>query len=586
MRSHHLLIATGFLFIAACDESETLVSSTDTSNGDAGAVDTGPIYENCFNGVDDNEDLLIDCADSQCRSLDICREFECPDGRIGSQIGYPAFTESTEGTGNNLAGSCGGQGGEELALLWEAPADGDYWIDTRGRSYDTVLYILEGCGGDEIACNDDAANPPSLRSEILLTAEAEAEYLIVVDGYDVVNGPDGDEFQLNITPVLMPSEIGFCGDGRDNDEDGVSDCDDDDCVLFNACLPLEQLTEISSGVSHTCARSEDRSYCWGSSGSGELGVIDATPTARPVALQRSWSGLSAGSDFTCGLDDAAQTWCWGSGNWGRLLRPVEEGDAPEPILLPLPAAQQVAVGWNHNCAALTDGTVRCWGYNGSGQLGDGESGGLGSEAVEAVGVANARDVSAGAQSSCAVTDGGELWCWGGNGNGQIDASAEWTVPLPTRILDAVAATTVGGNHICALLENGQVQCRGANWSGQLGDGGTTERRQFATTAIENRVTSLDCGSGHCCAVDEFGGMWCWGANGWGQLGTGDNETALIPTRLEGHQLWTAVETGQNTTCAMTDESQAWCWGGNSSGQLGDATRTNSFSPRRVLRPTD
>ncbi len=583
MRSLHTLIAVAASLIAAgCDDPEVLDSASGSDTVDMGGTDTGPVFENCFNGIDDNGDLLIDCADIQCRTLDLCRVFECPDGRIGSAIGYPAFTESTEGTGNNLAGSCGGQGGEELALLWVAPANGDYWIDTRGQSYDTVLYILDGCGGEEIACNDDALSPPSLRSEILLSATAGAEYLIVVDGYDVVNGPDGDEFQINITPVSLPSEVGFCGDGRDNDQDGQADCDDDDCVDFDACLPLEGVTEISTGVSHTCARAGDSTYCWGSNRNGQLGVLGANSTPRPVALEANLVELSTGSDFTCGLDAGSSTWCWGNQNWDRLMRPAEEGNAPEPILMDTPPTRQVAVGWNHNCAAMLDGTVLCWGYNGAGQLGSGAQDNV-VEPVSPQGLSGVLSVGAASQTSCAVTDDGGLWCWGGNGGGQINDSGERSIPNPEQILDNVVSVAVANNHLCALTDSGRVFCRGANWNGQLGDGGTTERRQFVSATIENRVVAVDCGSGHCCAVDEFGGMWCWGANDWGQLGMGNNETARVPTQLDSSQRWTAVDAGQNSTCALSDESHAWCWGSNGSGQLGDATRTNALSPRRVLR---
>lgn len=565
----------------ACDRAEVLGSEFDVPDATIGS-DTEPVFENCFNGADDNGDQLIDCADPDCRSLSACREFSCPDGILGDVIGYPAFEASTEGASNNLAGSCGGQGGEELALLWTAPADGDYWIDTRGHSYDTVLYILDGCDGEELLCNDDALSPPSLRSEVLLTAEASEDYLIVVDGYDVVNGPDGDEFQLNITPVDLPSEVGFCSDQRDNDEDGVQDCDDDDCLEFEACLPLEGVVEIEAGNNHTCATTDQTTYCWGAGGVGQLGVGATTATARPLPLDARWHQVSAGSEFTCGVSSSAELYCWGTSNWGRLLRPQEDGHANAPHAVGIADVVDVSVGWNHVCAAMSEGDVLCWGYNGSGQVGNGDTGGAMEDATE-VPVSDARSVDVGAQTSCAIDHANLLWCWGSNGNGQIDEERQWSVLVPLPIAADVLSAANGDNHLCALFESGQVQCRGANWSGQLGTDRVNERREFGPVAVPNPAVSVDCGSAHCCALDEGGTIWCWGANGWGQLGTGDNETRFSPVAVDVETEFVSVTTGQNTTCARSSAGEAWCWGANSSGQLGDATRANSWTPRRVLR---
>lgn len=577
-------IFAAILLAFSCEDADDRSSSLDVP--DTGAdVEPVRVHENCFNGIDDNGDQLIDCADPDCRSLALCREFDCPDGVLGDAVGYPAFEASTEGATNNLAGSCGGQGGEELALLWTAPADGDYWIDTRGRSYDTVLYVLDGCDGDELACNDDAQSPPSLRSEVRLSAEAGRDYLIVVDGYDVVNGPDGDDFQLNITPVDLPNESGFCHDGRDNDEDGVQDCDDDDCVAFEACLPLAGVVEIAAGNNHTCASTDEATYCWGSGGAGQLGVGEQISSPRPIRLDSRWEGLSASSEFTCATSPVSELFCWGTTNWGRLLRPQDEGNALEPHAVGIAGVADVAVSWNHVCAAMENGDVLCWGDNGAGQVGTGETGGA-VETATRVPISDAVSVAIGSQTSCALDEGGALWCWGGNGNGQIDETRDWSVLEPVRILAGVRSVTHGDNHLCALLESGQIQCRGANWSGQLGVERVNERRTFAAVPVPNPAVSLACGSAHCCAVDEIGAAWCWGANGWGQLGSGDNETRFAPAVVEVEIEFAAVSAGQNSTCALSASGEAWCWGANSSGQLGDATRSNSLRPRRVLRSLD
>ncbi len=157
-----------------------------------------------------------------------------------------------------------------------------------------------------------------------------------------------------------------------------------------------------------------------------------------------------------------------------------------PIRLAPDVPAELAAGDAHACVRTVAGTVRCWGYGGVGQLGNGNGTDVGDEGDEyptQVDLGGARVVAlaAGGGSTCAVTDAGAVRCWGYNLNGQLGAGntenlmeepgdAASTVPLP--LARVAVDVTVGAYHACALLDTHQVTCWGFNTHGQLGIGST------------------------------------------------------------------------------------------------------------------
>jgi hypothetical protein len=97
----------------------------------------------------------------------------------------PLETDSDNFGGSNLlTGSCtDGVNGDEVTFSWTAPSDGTFWIDTIGSAIDTVLYVLDECGGTELACSDDISTEV-LTSSLTIDLQMGDGILIVVDGYD------------------------------------------------------------------------------------------------------------------------------------------------------------------------------------------------------------------------------------------------------------------------------------------------------------------------------------------------------------------------------------------------------------------
>ena len=139
---------------------------------------------------------------------------------------------------------------------------------------------------------------------------------------------------------------------------------------------------------------------------------------------------------------------------------------------------RVTAGENHTCALSSEGNVRCWGENASGQLGDGTF--VRRRTPSTVGdLADVADVSAGGRHTCAVTTAGAVACWGANDWGQLGTRPRQARSRPRRVKGLAGPATVvasGDNYTCALTEAGAVECWGANDLGQLGGAATQTAR--------------------------------------------------------------------------------------------------------------
>jgi alpha-tubulin suppressor-like RCC1 family protein len=143
----------------------------------------------------------------------------------------------------------------------------------------------------------------------------------------------------------------------------------------------------------------------------------------------------------------------------------------------------ISIGREHSCALIGDGTVRCWGWNAYGQLGDGTPGTYSASAVSASGIVDAVSVSAGYGHSCAALSDGSARCWGWNLHGQLGDGTNVDRVTPVRVAPPAGVTRIaaGNIHTCAQLEDGAVRCWGSNRYGELGDGSAWRTRAVRVT---------------------------------------------------------------------------------------------------------
>lgn len=374
-----------------------------------------------------------------------------------------------------------------------------------------------------------------------------------------------------------------------------------------AALPMTLVsqsaaTAIAAGAYHTCVlTTSGGAKCWGLNAMGQLGDTTTTERHSPVDVTGLTSGVTAvatKATHTCALMTSGGGKCWGYNGFGQLgkgtMTLIQPYGDPTPADVTVLTNTIIAIspGWGHTCALMTNGGVKCWGYNSFGQLGNGTTIGMpfyGQTApVDVTGLTSGvTAIAAGWYHTCALTTNGGVKCWGSNSNGQLGDGTTTSLYVPVDVAgltSGVSAITAGQAHSCALMTNGGVKCWGWNVSGQLGNGTTINSLTPAdVTGLTSGVSAIAAGYNHTCALTTTGGVKCWGWNVNGQLGDGTTIDRLTPVDVIGLTSGViAIAVGKDHTCALTSSGGVKCWGGNVYGELGDGTTTERHTPVDVV----
>jgi alpha-tubulin suppressor-like RCC1 family protein len=258
--------------------------------------------------------------------------------------------------------------------------------------------------------------------------------------------------------------------------------------------------------------------------------------------------------------------------------------------------EQVAFGDNHTCALSSAGEIYCWGDNSAGQLGVGDTFDRRFPLKIELDVDNPirfRKIKSHANQNCALSYGGDLYCWGENDSGQLGLGDNANKSLPVKVdlpigitPDTIVDFALGDDHSCIVNGKGRVYCVGDNTYGQLGVGPTSASNEFSSTNVSfnlftyKNIYRIEAGDNHTCALSGSGALYCWGRNDQGQIG--DGTTTDVDTVSQVDDDVYDFDTGDEHTCYIDDALDVYCFGKNDNGQLGDATATDRSSPTAIF----
>jgi alpha-tubulin suppressor-like RCC1 family protein len=382
---------------------------------------------------------------------------------------------------------------------------------------------------------------------------------------------------------------------------------------------------LSAGGGYTCAALNDQTVkCWGDNSGGFLGNGTSANSLTPVSPTGVTNAISvsAGTKKVCVLLSNQGRKCWGYSGYGAFDDGTES-DSLSPItslnlttvayvgrgygnnicsvlvngtvrcagradymntgiglerrvFTPVKIASlgtsvsKIEAGDNHKCALMSDATVKCWGRNTRGQLGDGTRIRR-AEPVAVTGITGAIDIAVSSETSCAVLSDKTVKCWGKNDYGELaNGTYGGDSPSPVTIAGLSNVASIEGwySGLCVILVDKTLRCWGSGFGGRLGDGTESNRATPVNPGLTN-VVKISIGGYHTCAVTSSGALYCWGRNGSGELGQGSsgsvNSSPLLVSSITNV---IDVVTPDFASCALLSDQTVKCWGHNGDGRAG------------------
>lgn len=362
--------------------------------------------------------------------------------------------------------------------------------------------------------------------------------------------------------------------------------------------PLAGIQTLGSSLWGSCGVTASGGLkCWGYNFNYEIGDgtrVSAPHAVDNIHLPSGVQRVEGRHAGYCAVLTDTQAHCWGLNGNSRF----GQGDSvasitPRPMLTGSPSTAvtgvtEVAVGQYHSCV-VANGSAMCAGWNTSGALGDGTTNDS-SVLVQVSGLTSGVSKIAvgggfGSMFSCAVLTDGTVRCWGSDSNGQLGngAGSSSTVPgAVSGITDAVDVV-IGADYACALKSDGTVACWGRNSFGQLGNGSnTTSQVPVAVTGVSG-ATHVAAGDRTACAIVAGGAMKCWGWNYHGFFVDGtttDSNVAVSAVGVSGLQ---ELQVSSTHSCGLFAAGAVKCWGLEQSGQLGNGRMQNrGYTPHLTL----
>ncbi|MGA8146365.1 MAG: hypothetical protein WB870_02160 [Gallionellaceae bacterium] len=360
------------------------------------------------------------------------------------------------------------------------------------------------------------------------------------------------------------------------------------CFIFLLCLICPMLASavtpmVTAGYAHTVALKSDGTVeAWGDNSYGQLGVGTTTSHLAPVKLWITGvKAVAAGDSHSVAVKTDGTVLVWGDNSYGQLGDGTTTGRLSPETVKGLTGVVAVAGGVGHTVALKSDGTVVTWGSNPDGELGNGTTNDSYTP-ITVPGLTGVVAISVGPSGyhTVALKSDGTVVAWGYNISGQLgDGTTDnGLTPVAVPGLAGVVAVAAGDAHSVALKSDGTVMAWGSNSNGQLGDGTSNDSYTPVAVAGLAGVVAVAAGDAHTVAVKSDGTVAAWGYNGDGELGDGTTTDSPNPVAVPGLAGVVGVAAGDYHTVAVKFDGVVVGWGYNGDGELGDGTTTDRLSP--------
>jgi alpha-tubulin suppressor-like RCC1 family protein len=289
-----------------------------------------------------------------------------------------------------------------------------------------------------------------------------------------------------------------------------------------------------------------------------------------------WSKISSGLYHTIAVAGDGTLWAWGYNNTGQLgdgtyvnkTVPTKIGTETDWV--------SVGAGYYHSFAIKANGTLWAWGYNNLRQLGNNST----NNSLTPIQIGtdtNWLKVSGGEGFSVGLKTDGTLWTWGSDDQGQMGAGLGTQYPVPYQLGTATDWSDVdaGRYHVIAL-KNNKIYTWGNNGNGQVGNGGfgATQNTPFlvTTTGTANFI-KVEAGVNSSLAIKNDNTLWICGV-------VGPTNTTFFQ-QFAAPSTWTNVSAGTNHVIGVKSDGTLWAWGVNDYGQISQPSFNAVNTPYQV-----